>query len=82
MLKASDKMIKKTSQLITAGQVCSKKEKKSAVIASSLVEDDLDGIAWRSLYDPLAVKGLLVEFWPARGEDDPTGSLQIPSAWS
>lgn len=48
----------------------------------SLVKDDLDGIARRSLYDPFTVKGLLVEFWPARGEDDPTGSLQIPSTWS
>lgn len=46
---------------------------------SSLVKDDLDGIARRSLNDPFTVKGLLIEFWPARGEDDATGSLQISS---
>lgn len=50
-------------------------------LGGSLVKDDLDGVAWGSLDDPFAVKGLLIEFWPARGEDDPTGSLQIPSAW-
>lgn len=46
-------------------------------LGDSLVEDDLDGVAWRSLNDPFAVKGLLIELRPARGEDDPAGSLQI-----
>lgn len=58
-------------------------EKKVLIcyLGGSLVKDDLDGIARRSLYDPFAVKGLLIEFWPAGGEDDPAGSLQIPSTW-
>lgn len=59
-----------------------KEKKKRFAFSSSLVKDDLDGIARRSLYDPFAVKGLLVEFWPARGEDDPAGSLQIPTTRS
>lgn len=50
-------------------------------MGDSLVEDDFDGVAWRSLNDPFTVKGLLIELRPARGEDDPTGSLQISSTW-
>lgn len=46
-----------------------------------LVKDDLDGVARRSLNDPFTVKGLLIELRPARGEDNPTGSLQMSSTW-
>lgn len=58
-----------------------RKTNSRVISVDSLVKDDLDGVAWRSLNDPFAVKGLLIEFRPARGEDDPTGSLQIPSTW-
>lgn len=34
--------------------------KSSCYVGDSLVEDDLDGVAWRSLNDPFTVKGLLV----------------------
>lgn len=44
-------------------------------LCCSLVKDDLDGVSRRSLNNPFTVKGLLIEFGPARGEDDPTGSL-------
>lgn len=58
-----------------------RRKRKGSYVGVSLVEDDLDRVAWRSLNDPFTVKGLLIEFWPAGGEDDPTGSLQISSTW-
>lgn len=48
-------------------------------MCDSLVKDDLDGVAWRSFNDPFTVKSLLIKFWPARREDDPSGGLQLSS---